>query len=404
MKDLFLALLGLAFATFLAFAGMQAYESGFIPSKRAEGMPFLELDRTFVTVNTTRIGSDDLIETAVAVSHIIYPATESENTPGAVILIDMDDLPSALVAASRVQHFPVNAPLLYYEAESLPELTRKELLRLAPEGVPADGNVQVYIVGIDIPQAVIDAVGEIGYRTRILTAENPIELAVVADDWTSTQHGDHRNEVAIANLDNVEPSIPAAFWNAHMGDGYAFVTSEGVPEATRKMLLRRAHGPWLYLFGDSSIISDATARELAQLGQVTRMKAGDPAGVSAYFSGFFDTGKDWGAWYWQKARSFGWGIAEAGHNGIFVNIGGPGGWANVIPATTLSHMGKHAPVFIINQDGIPDSVRSYLDILKPYPTAPQQQLLNHGWIIGGEETISWETQVEVDGILEAYTP
>ncbi|MBK8905190.1 MAG: hypothetical protein IPM53_28670 [Anaerolineaceae bacterium] len=44
----------------------------------------------------------------------------------------------------------------------------------------------------------------------------------------------------------------------------------------------------------------------------------------------------------------------------------------------------------------------YQAILKPYPTAPQQQLLNHGWIIGGEETISWETQTTLDVMLDAY--
>jgi hypothetical protein len=45
-------------------------------------------------------------------------------------------------------------------------------------------------------------------------------------------------------------------------------------------------------------------------------------------------------------------------------------------------------------------VASYLEILRPYATAPQQQLLNHGLIIGGEETISWETQVALDLLLE----
>lgn len=29
-------------------------------------------------------------------------------------------------------------------------------------------------------------------------------------------------------------------------------------------------------------------------------------------------------------------------------------------------------------------MRRYLEIIKPYASAPQQQLLNHGWIIGGE--------------------
>lgn len=401
MRNVLLALLGIAIGVVLVMAGLVLYERVYIPSEKPGEMPFLEVDQNLVTVNTTRVGSDDPIETAVAVSNIIYPATESENTPGAVILVNRNNLAEALVAASRIQHFPVNAPLLYVNEDSIPELTRKEMLRLAPEGVPVDGNVQVYVVGT-IGDVVVQQVEEMGYKTRVMRADNPIELAVVADNWTSTQHGDHRNDVAIVNLDRLEEGVPSAFWNAHMGDGLAFVTDEGVPEATKEMLRNRLHGPWLYLFGDESVISADTARQLAQFGHVTRIKAPDPAGTSAFFAAFHDEGANWGAWFWEDARSFGWGISEAGHNAIFVRLDGPAGWQNAMPATTLSHMGKHAPVLILQGDTVPDPVARYLEITRPYETAPQQQLLNHGWIIGGENTISWQTQTQLDLMLEAY--
>lgn len=316
-------------------------------------------------------------------------------------LINRANLAEGLVAASHVQHFPVNAPLLYVDENSIPTLTRQELLRLKPDGVPMDGNVQVYLVGT-IGDAVRQEVEQMGYKTRVLTAPDPITLSVVVDDWTFTQHGDHRNAVVIANLDHLEPAIPSAFWNAHMGNGLAFVTDQDVPQATIDLLKRRANGPWLYLFGDESIISTETARILAQYGQVTRMPRSAPADVSAYFAGFKDIGGNWGAWFWQDSRDFGWGISEAGHNAIFVTLGGPGGWQNALPATTLSHMGKHAPVLIIEQDTVPDSVSGYLKILKPYETAPREQLLNHGWIIGGEGTISWKNQTRIDQMLDGY--
>ena len=54
-----------------------------------------------------------------------------------------------------------------------------------------------------------------GYKIRRIEGEDPIALAAAADEWTSTQHGDWRNEVAIINLYNVEPSLPVAFWKAH---------------------------------------------------------------------------------------------------------------------------------------------------------------------------------------------
>ncbi len=400
LRALGLVLLGVVLAAALFFALIYLYYERVLPAEGEPGaMPYLSVNQELLTVNTTRIGSDDPVETAVAVAQLIYPATEEENTPGAVILINRNNLAEAVVAASRVQHFPVNAPLLYVDENAIPELTRSELLRLQPEGVPMDGNVQVYVVG-SIGDAVVEEVREMGYQVRVMRAPDPASLAEVADNWSSTQHGDHPNDVVIANLDNLMPALPSAFWNAHMGDGLAFVTDEGIPEPTRRILDRRANGPWIYVFGDESVVSEEIVRELGQYGQVTRIPHNDLVGASVYFAGFADFGGNWGAWIFEDSRSFGWGLAEAGHNAIFVNGDGPGGWQNVIPATTLSHMGKHAPVLAVNQDGVPDAVASYLEIWRPYRTAPQFQLLNHGLIIGGEETIDWNTQVQLDLLLE----
>lgn len=401
MRSTWLALAGVLAVMLATGFGVIRYEKAYVPSPEIEDMGELPIDHELVTPNTGRIGSDDPVETAVAVSHIIYPVTEEENSPGAVVLINRNNFAEAIVAASRVQHFPVNAPLLYVDENGIPELTRQELNRLKPEGVPMDGNVQVYLVGT-IGDAVREEVEGMGYKVRVLTAGNPVELAVVADDWSSTQHGDHPNDVVIANLDNLAPSVPSAFWNAHMGDAVAFVTNDGIPQETINMLERRVAGPWIYVFGSESVVSAEIVRELGQYGHVTRIPGDTPPETSAHFAAFHDEGMDWGLWFWEGARSFGWGIGEAGHNAIFVNLNGPEGWQNALPATTLSHMGKHAPVLILDDaEGIPDAVTAYLNITKPYEAAPQQQLLNHGWIIGGEETISWTTQTQIDLMLEA---
>jgi hypothetical protein len=401
MKSLLLTLGGVLVATALFTVGIILYEDrALAPATEAQAAPPMIADGALQqTVNTTRVGSDDPIETAVAVAQVVYPVTEEENSPGAVVLVNQGELAEVLAAASRVQHFPVNAPLLYVDEGSLPALTRAELLRLKPEGVPMDGNVQVYLVG-SIGEAVRQEVEALGYRVRALTAPDPVALSEVLDDWTSTQHGDHKNAVVVANLDNLGPAIPSAFWNAHAGDGLVFVTNDGVPETTRRILQRRANGPWLYLFGDESVISNETARELAQLGHVTRIPAATAAEASAYFAGFVDEGRDWGAWYWQGERRFGWANRDAGRNAIFVNLDGPGGWQNALAATTLSHMGKHAPALIVGADDVPTKVQQYLETIRPYETAPQQQLLNHGWVIGGPQTISDETMATLDLLLE----
>jgi hypothetical protein len=386
-----------------AWQGPRLVERAYEPNEEPAELPELEANGRLLTVNTTRIGSDDPVETAVAVANMVYPATEEENIPHAVVLVGMDSLAEVMVATSRIQHFPVNAPILYVTSGGLPAATRNEILRLKPEGVPADGNVQAYLVG-ETAAALNDEVEALGLKTRVFTADNPAELARVVDDWTSTQHGDHRNEIVVANLDNLEPAIPSAFWNAHRGDGLAFVTDDGIPQATLDMFRLRANGPWLYVFGDETVVSERIVRELAQYGHVTRIAGADVTETSAYFASFHDEGKDWGAWFWKKARAMGWGIDEPGHNVIFVNIDGPGGWQNAMPATTLSHMGKHAPVLAVSSDAVPPPAADYLETTKPYPTAPQQQLTNHGLVIGGEETITWETQTVLDQMLDGYLP
>lgn len=403
MRSLWLTLAGLLLAVAILFFGLIVLydEQGLLPAEKPGAMPLLESNQMLLTVNTTRVGSDDPVQTAAAVSQAIYPATEEENVPGAVVLVNRNSLAEAMLAASRVQHFPINAPLLYVDADSIPQLTRDELLRLEPEGVAQDGNTQVYLVG-SIGDAVRQEVERMGYRTRAFRAQDPIALSEVLDDWASTLEGDHPNAVVVANLDDLMPAIPSAFWNAHMGDGLVFVTNQGIPETTRQILQRRANGPWLYLFGDESVISVDIARQLANYGLVTRIPRADPSAVSAFFAGFRDVGANWGAWVWQDARDFGWGLAEAGHNAIFVNLDGPAGWQNALVATTFSHMGAHAPVLVVGMDAVPEVVASYLRLLKPYPTAPRQQLLNHGWVVGGERTISWETQATLDVLLDGY--
>ncbi len=396
-----LILSGTALASMAILAGIISYEKAVLKPEQELGasMP-LPVDQGLVTVNTGRIGSDDPVETAVAVSQLMYPANEEANSPGAVVLVNRNNLAEAMLAASRVQHFPLNAPLLYVEEDVIPALTRSEIIRLKPEGVMMDGNTQAYLVGT-IGDEVRKEVRSLGLNIRVLKAPDAAALSEKLDNWTSTMHGDHRNGVVIANLDNLMPSLPGVFWNAHMGDGLAFVTNGEIPEETKRILKRRMNGPWLYLFGDGTVIPEHVAHELGSYGHLIRIPGGSLPEISARFAGFHDTGRDWGAWIWEGARSFGWDMNEAGHNVICVNPNGPGGWQNVLPAATLSHMGKHAAVLVVDRDDIPVPVADFLRVIRPYPALPGQQRLNHGWIVGGDGTISWRIQAGLDQLLES---
>ncbi len=395
-----LTLAGTALAAIIFLEGIISHEeSGLKPERKPGVIAPTPVDQELATVNTCRVGSYDPIQTAVAVSQLMYPATEEENSPGAVVLVNRDNLAEAMLAASRIQHFPVNAPLLYVERDSMPGLTRGEILRLKPEGVMMDGNTQIYLVG-NIGDPVLEEIRDLGLILRAFKASDPAALSEKLDNWTSTMHGDHRNAVVIANLDNLLPAVPSVFWNAHMGDGLAFVKNTGIPEETKRILNRRMNGPWIYLFGDEKVISVHIARELGSYGHVIRIPGTSLSEISARFAGFHDTGRDWGAWIWEGSRSFGWDMNESGHNVICVNPDGPGGWQNVLAAATLSHMGKHAAALVVGRDDIPAPVADFLRGIRPCAALPGQQRLNHCWIVGGEDTISRVTQAGLDHLLE----
>jgi hypothetical protein len=72
-----------------------------------------------------------------------------------------------------------------------------------------------------------------------------------------------------------------------------------------------------------------------------------------------------------------------------------------VTGSLLSHMGKHGPVILVRTDGPGDGAIRYLEMVKPAAGATDDQLNNHGWILGGTDRISWAAQADIDVLLEA---
>ena len=192
----------------------------------AQNAELLELTGT-----TARLSGEDILRTPVAYSQTIYAADQDQDRPGAVVLVRDDD-PATAVATTRLQHFPVNAPMLFVtdEGATLPEATRDELERLGPEGVMMDNNVQVYLVGDIAPTVAEEIEVELGYNTRQIYAPDPVTFTERLDEFLAVLDSNHSDVVLIGDIDNLEYSYCAANWNAHMGKGFAYVSSNGVPE------------------------------------------------------------------------------------------------------------------------------------------------------------------------------
>lgn len=382
-----------------------ALAAGITACGSTEGPPIASgagVSEPLATAFTNRLAASDPVTQAVVLSQAVYPVTREENGPGAVILTRTDAV-DAFTAMSRVTHMPVNAPLLYINADgTLPQGTRRELRRLRPDGVVQDRQTQVYVVGrLDPELAAVtaEAVRELNYRVRVLIAPDPFALSELLDRWQAALKSDHEDEVIVSALsdEGMAHGLGAMGWNAHMGKGFAWVTRDEVPAATRQILRRRLGGAYIYIMGGEAVISSAVARELARYGVVRRIQGPDVYATNAVFAGYKDFGRNFGWWWSESPRALGWGIAQAGHNFI---IGSRDDLLGMIPAAVLGHMGKHGPILLVDRDRVPQAVSDYLRMVQPDAiAAPDKSILNFAWVIGEEQQVSWEVQQQLTRLL-----
>lgn len=133
---------------------------------------------------------------------------------------------------------PVNAPLLYLTRDGhIAEATLREMKRLKPDGVVQDHRMQVYAV--DVPAAEVAKVkGALGYKVRTFNAPDPVQLAEILDRWQAALKSNHPDEVLISALDHpdgLKHGLRAMGWNAHVGKGFAWVYTDSVPAAIKRI-------------------------------------------------------------------------------------------------------------------------------------------------------------------------
>ena len=356
-----------------------------------------------VTPFTVRLPGKDPEMQAIMLSQTVYAATREDNAVGAIILVPQNE-EIAFTAMHRITHMPVNAPLLYLNKEGrISRSTFEEMKRLKPDGVMPDGRKQVYAVNVP-PDEVERIKEELHYKVRTFYEEDPIRLAELLDRWQAALKSDHPDEVVISAIDHpdgIQHGMGAMGWNAHMGKGFAWVYRDSIPAATKIILERRFgdHGAYMYVTGNSEVVSDRVVEELGEFGLVRRIAGPNVFASNTVNAGYKDYGRNFG-WGWDWApRGFGWGIAQAGHNYIFSNAENVLG---TIPAAVLGHMGKHGPILLVEDENLPEAVVSYLKMVKPFSANPQETILNFGWIIGDEQTLSRDLQMEIDRYLSPF--
>ena len=395
--------------TFLAVAAFTLLFLGIIigsweqPGEPLNASSSKNADLLELTGTTARLAGEDHSQTAVAYSQTIYAHAQDKDRPGALILVRDDDVASA-IATTRLQHFPINAPLLYLtnEGRTIPEATREEMKRLEPEGVMMDNNVQVYVAGNISEDIARQVEEEFDLRVRRIYGADPITYNEVLDEYLAVLESNHRDVILVGSTAALEYALPAANWNSHMGQGFAFVTPEGVPDSTRRIMERSwPDYPYIYVFAPPDVVNESVMEDLAKYGHVQRIPGDTPGEMAVRWAGYKDSGLrvDW--WISFRSRSVGWGYAEPGHN---ILVGDPADWRTVVPSGVLSHMGKHAFLILTEPGGgqLPPAAVSYLKVLKPTPTYPNQQVYNYGWILG--TPVSDATMRNVSELLSIRSP
>src|SRR5829696_5048557 len=334
----------------------------------------------FATKNTTRVAGGDAIADAAAVALATYPARTPESRPAAVVLAEVRDWRTGLVAAVLASR-PIRAPILFADGDKLPEATKAALDALQPTGSKEAGGAQVIRVGTKAP---VD-----GYKTTdVPAAASPAALAAAVDRLQTAAAGSASNAVVVVNADRPEYAMPAAGWAAKSGNPILWVTATGVPPETEAAL--KAHkGAAIYVLGPEDAVPETVFDALGKLGTVKRIAAADAVSTAITFARYRD-------------GAFGWYVVDPGHGLVFANARRP---QDAAAAAPLSAHGTYGPLLLIGDDAgaLPEPLQNYLlDIQPGYDetTDPVRGVYNHGWLIGDESALAAAVQSRIDTLLE----
>jgi hypothetical protein len=347
---------------------------------------------SLATKNTTRVAGADPVADAAAVALAVFPSVGANTHPPVVAIAPTGDWEAAIASAVLMAP-PIRAPILLSGASSLPSTTSRALHAMAPKGSGASGGAEVIRVG-DVPK-----IG--GMRTVSIRGADPYAIAAAIDRFASAAAGTASPDVVIASADQPAYAMPAAGWAAESGEPVLFVSSAGVPAATRQALL--AHqSPHIYVLGPPSVIPESVVTQLARYGTVKRVGAPDPAANSVAFTIYRDPPCAAGQPCAHVPGSFGWALRGPGHGYVLINATRT---LDAAAAAPLSASGSYGPELLVDDaSSLPISVVSFF---KNYATpgftqeGPTAAVYNHGWVVGDEQAISVSVQAEMDTLLEA---
>ena len=330
----------------------------------------------FATKNTTRVAGGDAIADAAAVALATYPSRTPESKPAAVILAEVRDWKTGIVASVLVGR-PIKAPILFADGDTIPDATKAALDALQPTGSKEAGGAQVIRVGTKAPVE--------GYKTTDLAGANPAALAAAVDRLRAAAAGQPSSAVLVASSERPEYAMPAAGWAAKSGDPLLWVGPNGIPPETAAAIKTHKQAK-IYVLGPEDAVPETVLTALEKLGTVKRVAGTDAVSSAITFARYAD-------------GAFGWSVVDPGHGLVFASTRRP---QDAAAAAALSATGTYGPLLLVPDAGVlPQPLQDYLlDIQPGYDVDPVRGVYNHGWIVGDESAIAAAVQARIDTLLE----
>ncbi|MEL7647681.1 MAG: cell wall-binding repeat-containing protein [Sedimentibacter sp.] len=343
----------------------------------------------FATVNTTRVNYDDMYYFNVAVSNVVYPSTNIDWRPHAVILVP-SDMWQYGTCASSIVHFPVNAPVLFTERNFMPPVIINEILRLDPSG--EDVPAKILIAG-PVSKGVEDYIRTFGLTTYRITSSEDVfsacaEMADFRLNLVPPTSEEGKNDVMVISGENYAEGIISVFYAAHKGTPIIIVGQNNIPLPIQNFISRNQNKNY-YIIGSAFTVSEIVESQIRSMiqGNVSRISGYDPFSISVNFSRYESPVDSFG---WKHNKSGGWAFSYSDLSK----------WYHILSGVLFAHLGKHTPLLLVTANTLPDVVRNYVLSINPDKEMPDMPPYMHAYILGSFYDISHDTQVEIEKIMD----
>lgn len=325
------------------------------------------------TLNTIRVGGYNHIENAINTSTIAYEAMH----PNAIVLVSSEKWQDGYIASSLIHH-PRNAPILFTSKNYMDPLTLNQIFKLNPVGF---NGIKIFIIG-DISYSVEEQLNILGFATKRISGNDIFELSA-----NIAHYLEYPQNIMVISSEDYKEGLCTCSYAAHSGTAILFTERDLLPWYTREVI-QITDEPNIFIVGSTNAISEKIESEIRNLDVkfVDRISGLNPYEVAINFAKYRD-----------PENQFGWGRSyRDGHGFTFISICSP---FDSPASAVFSHMGKHTPFLTIDPNYLPAVTMSYIESVRPIPPEETGPPFMHGWVIGCNNIISYEAQIQIESAL-----